>query len=427
MQESFKKHMLVFVLTVAVILLASATVNVVVDPFGMYRLVELEGFNDSKPAIYHRVRLLKAYEVRRIKPQSIVLGTSRVHLGMRPSHEGWASQYDPRYNLGFDGATTTEMYAYLIHAHKAGNLEHVILGLDSYHLTNAPATARPDFDSTLLYTEQDWINPFRMAAADFKILTSISTLQASLNTVRAEPEPRWLAPDGQRLGNVFFYRPGENYVECGPRCYFDEIDKLEVRYKLEWKIPVDENKPLRVAPEPSTDPVTSMDYIRKIMAYCVNNDIKLVIFLTPSHAHQLELDGLTGNWSSVKNGKREIVKLAAEYDESIPVYDFTRYSSITTEALPPEGTQEEMRYYWDSSHFKQLAGDMVLDVILGTNSTGGAIPGDFGIRMRPDNVETSISRLNETRQSYQIHAVSELEKLEDWVDNFMEKHGIKDE
>jgi len=83
------------------------TVNVVVDPFGMYRILERSGFNAHKPAIQHRVRLAKAYEIRQIKPRGIILGTSRTHLGLRPSHDGWDPTARPVYNLAFDGATTT--------------------------------------------------------------------------------------------------------------------------------------------------------------------------------------------------------------------------------------------------------------------------------------------------------------------------------
>ena len=112
--------------------------NALVDPFGMYRWLDLEGFNAAKPAIYHRVRLLKAYEVRRLRPDSVVLGSSRVHLGVRPGHPGWSKRFDRPYNLGFDGAMTKEMYHYLVHAHAAGHLRHVMLGLDSYHLSDVP-------------------------------------------------------------------------------------------------------------------------------------------------------------------------------------------------------------------------------------------------------------------------------------------------
>src|SRR5438445_13707326 len=69
--------------TAALLLAAVVAVNLVVDPFGMHRLVVLESVNAYKPAIPTRVRLIKAYEVRRPRPPGIILGTSRSPVGLR--------------------------------------------------------------------------------------------------------------------------------------------------------------------------------------------------------------------------------------------------------------------------------------------------------------------------------------------------------
>lgn len=108
-----KKYCWIAGLSLFVVMSGVLAFNCIVDPYGMYRLIEVKGFNSHKPAIYNRVRLFKAYDVRRIKPSAIVLGTSRSHVGLRMSHEGWAPTVTPRYNLSFDGATTEEMYFYL--------------------------------------------------------------------------------------------------------------------------------------------------------------------------------------------------------------------------------------------------------------------------------------------------------------------------
>src|SRR2546426_7920944 len=75
--------------TAALLLAAVVAVNLVVDPFGMYRLVVLEGVNAYKPAVPTRVRLVKGYEVRRLRPRGVILGTSRSDVGLRHSHYVW--------------------------------------------------------------------------------------------------------------------------------------------------------------------------------------------------------------------------------------------------------------------------------------------------------------------------------------------------
>ncbi len=433
-KQILKKYALSSLLACLSLLIVVIGFNVLVDPFRMYRLIERPGFNLYKPAIYKRVRLLKAYEVRRLKPESILLGTSRCHLAFRPSHEGWAQEAANRYNLAFDGATTKEMYYYLLHAYAAGALKQVILGLDTYHPTNAPAMTRPDFDPSLLLTERSLLSWPRMVIADLKLLTSFDTLAMSIKTLREQKniETEWFAPDGQRLGEVFFRRPSEDFIKFGPRYYFDETDKMEVKYKLEWKIP----SPLTKGPSaPMTekpDPLTSLVYIERIVEFCRAKGIDLKIFLTPSHVHQLEITAAAGEWPSIENGKRNLLRILADDAQEHPnqppikLYDFSGYSSITTEPLPEKGSFKEMAYYWDSSHFKQNVGDMALDQMFDVKRKGEPLPEDFGVLVTADHLDNWLSRIEARQKEYREHNKNEVKQLVDWVEEFKREHNIKD-
>jgi len=370
--------------------------NFVVDPFGMNRLVDLDGFNAYKPAVDHRVRLVKAYEVRRLRPQGIILGTSRSHLGLRPSHDGWDPAARPVYNLAFDGATTKEMYLYLLHAHAMRPLRQVVLGLDTYHATLAPATARPDFDAQLLDSPGGRSLPSLMRA-DLKVLTSLDTVRASLATVRSRSarEPQWFAPDGQRIGEVFFRRAGEHFEQLGPRAYFEEIDRLEVGFKREGQLTANARSPGRATQPATAASETSLDYIRRIIAFCRTEGVDLRIFIAPEHAHQLEITAAIGEWATLEKAKRALVELVAKDAArhpgapAIPLWDFSGYSSVTTEALPEFGSRAEMEFYWDSSHFKDIVGDFVLDRLFGLSHPRRPVPPDFGVRLTLNSPETA--------------------------------------
>ena len=373
----------------------------------MYRLVDLEGFNAYKPAVDHRVRLVKAYDVRRLRPQGIILGTSRSHLGLRPSHDGWDPAAKPVYNLAFDGATTKEMYQYLLHAHAVRPLRQVVLGLDTYHATLAPATARPDFDAHLLDSPGGGVLP-SLIRADLKVLASLDTLRASLATVRSQSdrEPQWFAPDGQRLGEVFFRRAGEHFEQLGPRGYFEEIDRLEVGFKREGQLAANARGLGRTAQPATAASETSRDYIRRIVAFCRAQRVDLRIFIAPEHAHQLEITAAIGEWASLENAKRALVQLLADDvarhpgAPPIPLWDFSGYSSVTTEALPESGNRSEMEFYWDSSHFKDIVGDFVLDRLFGLSRPRRDVPPDFGVRLTPATIEPTLARLRADQLAY---------------------------
>jgi len=389
------------------LLAATISVNFVVDPFGMYRIVELDAINAHKPAVYHRVRLVKAYEVRRVRPRGIVLGTSRSHVGLRPSYEGWDPAARPVYNLAFDGATTKEMYHYLVHAHTVQPLRQVVLGLDTYHATAAPATTRPDFDVHVLERPGVLI-PGSPLLTDLRLLSSLDTLLASLATVRSQDdhEPEWFAADGQRLGDVFFRRPGEPFEELGPRGYFEGIDRLEVGFKREGQLTANTPESARAGRRAEPAGETSLDYIKRIVSFCRRNGIDLRIFITPEHAHQLEITAAIGEWATIESAKRALVRLladdAAQNPDALPIplWDFSGYSSVTTEALPGPQSRAEMRFYWDSSHFKELVGDFVLDRVFGVSHPQRSVPRDFGIQLSPATIERALARVRADQITY---------------------------
>jgi hypothetical protein len=311
------------------------------------------------------------------------------------------------YNLAFDGATTKEMYHYLRHAHAVRPLRQVVLGLDTYHATLAPATTRPDFDAHLLDSPAALALP-SLIRADLKVLTSLDTLRASLATVQSQGdrEPQWFAPDGQRLGDVFFRRPGEHFGQIGPRGYFEEIDRLEVGFKRQGQLAANARELAHTARQPAVASETSLAYIRRIVAFCRAEGIDLRIFIAPEHAHQLEITAAIGEWATLENAKRAVVQVLAEDSAQhpdarpIPLWDFSGYSSVTTEALPEPGSRAEMGFYWDSSHFKDVVGDLVLDRLFGLSHPRRTVPPDFGFRLTPATIEPALARLRADQLAY---------------------------
>jgi hypothetical protein len=367
---------------------AVAAFNFVVDPMAMNVLVQSKGFNEYKPAIYNRVRLFKAYQTMRVQPQSLILGTSRSHIGFSCSHAAWGRLEGPCYNLAFDGATAREMLAYLRHAHATRPLKHVLVGLEPYHLAPGVSTSRPDFDPLVLRDPDGTAVP-RWIRGDLRVLASLDTVKASLDTLEQQdaPQPVWFGRDGQRLGEVFFRQDDGRFKELGPRGYFDMTDEREVGYQNEWKVAAKRQRPSLRADPPIDPNETSLGYVRRIVAFCRAHDIDLRIVITPAHAHQMEIIAASGDYVELEKRKLDLVRLVDEENARrpeqapTPIFDFSGYSSITEETPPAPGSRAELQYYWDSSHFKQIVGDYVLDRVYGTSGSGRQLPEDFGVRL----------------------------------------------
>lgn len=393
--------------------------NALIDPFRMYDFLEIPGLNFYKPAVYERVRLMKAYEVRRLKPRGIVLGTSRAHVAIDPEHRGWDPRATPRYNLAFDAATTREMYRYLLHAQATRPLVEVVLGLEYYQLHEEPGRVNPDFDPDLLRDPRSRISLPLFVRADLKLLSSMDTLEAGIETVRdqSHASPEWFAPDGQRIGRVFFRELDGTFKRSGPRAYFDEWLEWEVGNKLKALAQARRPVPGTAAAPEGRKADTSLAYVGRIVRFCHENGIDLRIYISPVHADELELSAAVGEFPYIESGKRALVRLLDEDasrhpgEPPVPLYDFNGYSSVTTEPLPPRGSREEMRYFWDPSHAKQRVGDFILDRIFGVDDPRHPVPADFGIRLRPDNIDAALARIRARQAAYRAAHPSEVAKI----------------
>jgi hypothetical protein len=415
-----RRYPLIALATAIAVALLVGGLNLIVDPFGTFRLVEIAGVNAAKPEIATRVRLAKAYDVRRLRPIAIVLGTSRSHLALRMSHPGWGVPAGARYNLAFDGATPHEMFAYLQHAEAVAPLRQVVLGLDTWHLTGGPDEVRPDFNPMLLYRPHDLLSAIRVRLTDLRLLLSWDTAAASVRTLFAQDdaEPSWLAADGQRLGEVFFRRPGEMFRDASPEAYFRAIDRQEIGFKTE---PPPRGHP-RFSPRDATgQELTALDSIAKIVAFCRDEDIDLRIFITPAHAHQLEIGAEIGETPAVEAGRRRLVEILAEDAAQhpgaspFPLIDFSGYSVITTEPVPPSGSHKEMANYWDSSHFKERIGDLVLDCLFGVSDAQHPVPEDFGVALTPASIERALAAMGRGAQRYRIEHPADVAEIGEMV------------
>ncbi len=410
---SSRRYTWIVLATALLTCFAAMVMNRIIDPFDIYRTGAIVGLNIYKPEKYTRVRLLKAYEVWHLQPHAIVLGTSRSHIGIRMTHPGWFDAPPSRYNLAFDGATTHEMYAYLRHAAGFGHLAQVVLGLDTWQLGMNPSGVRPDFNPALLDVPNSAWHNIETWLAGLRIAFSADTVLASIHTVSAQSQatPDWLAPDGQRLGPTFFHHSTE--YEAGPSNYFWEVDREEIGFKLDMGPP---ENPRPGAPKPEPD-LPSLEYVRRIIAFCHEHDIDLRIFITPAHAHQMEISAVAGEWPKIEAGKRALVAMLADdaaqhsRPRSFPLWDFSGYSSVTTEPVPPADTHTEMRFYWDSSHFKQQVGDWVLDRLFGEVPASNPPPADFGVQLTSATIDAALADIRLGRTSYRLSHPNEEAQL----------------
>ena len=65
-----------------------------------------------------KVWIFKAMNVRKIAPQSLILGSSRSMIGLDAEHPGGGPSVSPRYNFGVPASNLYEMLSFLEHSNE---------------------------------------------------------------------------------------------------------------------------------------------------------------------------------------------------------------------------------------------------------------------------------------------------------------------
>lgn len=100
-----------------------------VDPYWMFGTPSVPGFNESRPLYETNVVRAKPYQIMRLRPKVVALGSSRAEVGLSPNHPGWADRR--AFNFAIPAANSYEVMLAFLHAQSvAAPLRQAVVGLD---------------------------------------------------------------------------------------------------------------------------------------------------------------------------------------------------------------------------------------------------------------------------------------------------------
>lgn len=331
--------------------------NVALDPYGVFDSPKIAGINQSKPRKGNNDRLFKATDIIRMKPATLLFGSSRTRQGLDPTYVALKDK-QPAYNLGLNGANPYEQLRYLEHAIANNkNLKTVIIGID-FFMFNAYNENQPGFTEDRL-EKQSISLPDTM-----NVVFSIDALSSSLETLGSSRNTK--SNEGESLNGFMPYKN----IDLGKKITdWRFVNSYQVYFKNHAKYKLSE---------------TYLADFKKFVETCKERGISLKVFISPAHATDNEAIRATGHWSTLEKWKREIVKI-------IPVWDFSGYNSITSEPI-----KEGMKNYADSSHYRENIGNLMLNRVL--NYQSNTVPKDFGILITPENIESHLTKIRADRE-----------------------------
>jgi hypothetical protein len=377
MKKKYSYHWGISALVVAMITIFT---TLIVDPYGLYNIVNIDGINQQKEGTRNKIRFVKTLELPLRQPKTILLGSSRVHDGINPNHSA-LQEKAPVYNLAVDMNRIHESLALLNHAIENSKIERVVLGLDLF-MFNSLQMQNQDFDESLTGRKivySDYLLPTLLSRT--AIYDSYRTLKVSIT----QPDRNEFLRNGYR-----------------PQAFYGLKNFQASHYYTNWIFLTPKNQGTKYYNQFSVDDKVFSDF-EKILILCKNNNIDIRLYINPAHAH-LDGEGLIAldKWDLFEEWKRRIVRISSLHD--IPVWDFSGYNSVTTEKI-----QSPMVFYLDSSHFTEKVGNWIVEVIFNKPSSA---PSDFGVLVTPKNIEAHLAWIRTTRKNYITASKNEIEKLQ---------------
>lgn len=414
---AMKRYLLFWLAMSSTWLLAVAAFNLVIDPYGLFRLVNLPGLNSIKPAAASHGAMAKAYQVRRIQPRALIMGNSRAEVGFDPEHPAWPELTRPVFNLALPGTGTATSLRYLQHALASGDgapavtPAAVVWGIDiADFLVDANTPRRPfvlahadrrlRIDPSSSASSSRWLQEIRDEAES---IFTMGALLNSVQTLRSQKSP--YTEDLTPLG----FNPMRDYLKITA----DEGYWNVFRQKDHENIKAYLRRPRDIF-QGTGRSSSAWDDFKTVLRLCQQHNIALHLVIYPYHARLQEIIRITGHWPAFEAWKRELVRILDEESvmvtqRSAVLWDFSGFNDITMERIPAQGDrQTKMLWYWEAGHFKRELGDLVLDRVLGRSD----VPAGFGVLLNTSRVEAHLVTLRSQEADYRRTYPQDVEALE---------------
>ncbi len=396
--SDMRNFSLVFLATLLLVLGGAATFNYLIDPYGVFGSKPLERLAGNKVAAIDQPDLAKTYMLERRDAKTILLGNSRVDLGLDPDSASWPSEWQPVFNLAVPGFYMNERVQHFQHALVNGNPARLVYGLsvdDFWPITPIPA-ADPEakrINARLSVAPDGTQNhlAFVGRATDYAFaLMSFRAMMDSVRTLRSQDDTTLssITASGWNTG-------GSNDAQAAQDGYHEVAD-----WKIRYKLP----RLLAWAKDTRLD----FSVFDRMVDDARAHRVKTVIFIAPSYVDEYVLYRELGLKDGYDSWKRQ---LTARIDQErnagadIELWDFSGADQYSTEPMPQPGdTKTNLRWFWEAQHFKPALGEEVIKSITGESE-------GYGVKLTSENVEAHIQQANRALDQYYAERAADVARV----------------
>jgi hypothetical protein len=375
-------------------------VVVVIDPYRLYQVVRLPGFNALRPALEHDQEEIKLTLARKAGANAVVMGNSRAELGLDPAGMRDGADTVVPYNLAISGSSISTSRSELSYLHSVGATpRRIILGVEFLDFmvngTAQPAAAQPP--SSPVNVKNGY--PVDRFKWKFDTLFSLTSLGDSVTTLRVQQgqEVPIITPDG--------FNPMRDYARYAREEGYYAI----FRQRAEEYAGTFVGKPhdlvlARTGSSPAIDDLQAM------IALAGKQGVTLQLMIYPYHAQMLAMFEQAGLWPVFEAWKQMLAQQVAKAQRDYPgmrieLWDFSGFSAMQCEPIPArDDKRTSTRWYWEAGHFKKSLGDLMMARMQDGAAPAAAPSGTLGFRLTLDTLAENRARIARERSRCQAEA-----------------------
>jgi hypothetical protein len=380
-----KSFVILFMAASLAVMLCLAWLNFSVDPFAMYSGPDRDPMMISRVEQFPHMRLSKPWQLRRLQPEAVVVGSSRSGK-FPPAHATWSGYVG--YNAAIPGLTPREMLHFVEHSHAQGSLQKLLLGLDfATYIAGEPATRSGFAENRMMKSQSDettatWRWQRFVDLRD--TLLSYSTLSKTLLALAGGAEPvRIYYPDGTWRNNSSLLVGQAGYVYVGRNHVSLERDR-----------------------KPGLE--ANLDTLEQILdlAYSEGLDTRLVI--TPVHVFVHRLWKQLGRgleWGEFHAGVLRVNRDVARRHGATP-YPVMGFNTLARVVDEPIGRQnrDSQRWFMDGVHYRSALGELMMGAAWGANT-------ELGVQLQESTLQDYLDAIEQLSAEFERDNAEQVSRL----------------
>jgi hypothetical protein len=362
-----KKYLRTFTFTFLPICVLISLLNLIVDPFWYYRIIEIPGFNQVKSKFQFYEREYKPLILDKENPQAIILGSSYSEIGLDPMHPALTKNGFKTYNFGMINAEWNVIYCNFHFAIQRNPIRKIILGINVVDLSEINCSNKIESMGQPNH---------------FKNLFSLdATLQSIKVLTRQGPHEATHTREG-----LFLYTKRQTTTR---NSFKINLKKGRCRSLNNKSNPQENIKSL------------NMEGLRDVIRNVLARNISLKIIINPRHAYDYENIIRCGNiikhWKNLYQVVEVLEKETSQNPNSIELWDFNGYNKFMAQRVSPA---PDIPYWQDPRHYNFEIGNFFLDRMYGIKSSDEQEVKNLGARITTKNLYKQMEKIRKERERF---------------------------